>query len=150
MQPKRLSGARTLGVLSVHAFVIWLACGLTIALGRGAFGMETTLTIHAIVAPAAALIVSVVDFETFRLTTPLATAAFFTLFIVALDALLVAPVFEKSFAMFASPLGMWWPLASIFAATWLAGVSIGRSRREVLSPTDSAPTAAAGRGSASR
>ena len=90
--------------------------------------------IHAIVAPAAALIVAIVYFEVFGLTTPLATAAFFTLFIVALDALLVAPVFEKSYAMFASPLGMWWPLLSIFAATYLAGVLFGSPLRPIATP----------------
>jgi hypothetical protein len=125
---------KTIGVLSFHAFIIWFACGLTIALGRGAFGMERTLMIHAIVAPAVALIVSFIYFEVFRLTTPFATAAFFTLFIVALDALLVAPVFEKSYAMFASPLGMWWPLLSIFAATYLAGVLFGGPLRPIPTP----------------
>ena len=125
---------KTVAVLSAHAFIVWLACGLTIALGRGALGMETTVVIHAIVAPAFALVVSIIYFELFRLTTPPATAAFFTLFIVALDAFLVAPVFEKSYAMFASPLGMWLALLSIFAATYLTGVWIRRPGREVLLP----------------
>ena len=88
----------------LHAFVIWLACGLTIALGRGAFGMETTLIIHAIAAPAFAAIVSFVYFE-FPSDDASPTAAFFILFIVLMDALLVAPFFEKSYAMFSSPLG---------------------------------------------
>ena len=134
MQPKRLSGARTLVVLSLHAFVIWLACGLTIALGREVLGMETTLIIHAIAAPAFAAIVSFVYFEHFRLTAPLPTAAFFTLFIVLMDALFVAPIFEKSYAMFSSPLGTWLPLVSIFAATYLVGVWSGGPRRPVLLP----------------
>lgn len=125
---------KTAVVLSMHAFIVWLACGLTIALGRGALGMETTLWIHAIAAPAFAAIVSFVYFEHFRFTTPLATAAFFTLFIVALDGLLVAPVFEKSYAMFASRLGMWLPLLSIFAATYLTGVWFRGPGREVLLP----------------
>jgi len=125
---------KTFVVLSAHAFIVWLACGLTIALGRGALGMETTLWIHAIAAPAFAAIVSFVYFEHFRFTTPLATAAFFTLFIVALDALFVAPILERSYAMFASPLGIWLPLLSIFAATWLTGVSIRHPRRQILSP----------------
>ncbi|HKN31085.1 MAG TPA: hypothetical protein VJY34_25710 [Roseiarcus sp.] len=52
MQGERLSGAKAFLVLWLHAFVVWLACGLTIAIGREAFGMETTLRIHAIAAPA--------------------------------------------------------------------------------------------------
>ena len=126
--------ARTVVVLSLHAFIVWFACGLTIALGREAFGMETTLAIHAIAAPAFAAIVSFVYFEHFRLTTPLATAAFFTLFIVLLDALVVAPVFEKSYAMFSSPLGTWLPLLSIFAATYLTGVWTGGHGRQIPAP----------------
>ncbi len=60
--------------------------------------------------------------------TPLAAAAFFTVFIIVLDAALVAPVFEKSYAMFGSILGTWLPFLSIFAATFLTGTWIvGRS-----------------------
>jgi len=62
--------------------------------------------------------------------TPLATAAFFTLFIVPLDALVVA-IFEKSYAMFSSPVGTWLLLVSIFAATYLTGVWFGGPRREI-------------------
>ena len=131
MQGERLPGAKTLLVLSLSAFVVWLACGLTIALGRGTLGLETTLRIHAIAAPAFAAIVSFVYFGRFRLTTPLATAACFTLFVVFMDALVVAPFFEKSYAMFASPLGMWLPLLSIFAATWLTGLWIGAHGRQL-------------------
>jgi hypothetical protein len=63
--------------------------------------------------------------------TPLATAAFFTLFIVLLDALVVAPIFEKSYAMFSSPLGTRLLLLSIFAATYLTGVWFGGPRRQI-------------------
>jgi hypothetical protein len=133
-RPRRGANAYALLVLSVHAFVIWLACGLTIALAREAFGMETTLVIHAIAAPAFAALVSFVHFEHFRLAAPFATAAFFTLFIVLLDALVVAPIFEKSYAMFSSPLGTWLPLLSIFAATWLTGLFFSGPRREMSAP----------------
>jgi hypothetical protein len=39
-------------VLVLHAFVIWLGCGLTVAIGRGTLGLDATLQLHAIVAPA--------------------------------------------------------------------------------------------------
>jgi hypothetical protein len=64
-------------------------------------------------------------------TTPLATAAFFTLFIALLDALVVAPIFEKSYAMLSSPVGTWLLFLSIFAATYLTGVWFGGPRREI-------------------
>ncbi len=111
-------------LLSLSAFVVWLACGLTMALGRPAFGLETTLRIHAIAAPVFAALVSLVYFTRFRAVTPLGAAAFFTAFIIVLDAALVAPLFEKSYAMFASVLGTWLPFVSIFAATYLTGTLI--------------------------
>ncbi len=52
-----------------------------------------------------------------------------------MDALVVAPFFEKSYAIFASPLGMWLPLLSIFAATWLTGLwTLGRGREVRTQP----------------
>ena len=63
--------------------------------------------------------------------TPLAAAGFFTAFIIALDAALVAPAFEKSFAMFSSVLGAWLPFLSIFAATYLMGTWIVRHPAEI-------------------
>ena len=48
-------------------------------------------------------------------------AAAMTGLIVALDALVVAPLFERSYAMFRSALGTWIPFAAIFLASWAAG-----------------------------
>ena len=42
------------------------------------------------------------------------------------DALVVAPIFEGSYAMFASPLGTWIPFVLIFGATWATGVLVDR------------------------
>jgi hypothetical protein len=115
-------------MLLLSAFVVWLACGLTMALGRSAFGLETALKIHAIAAPVFAALVSLVYFERFGVS-PLVAAAFVTLFIVVLDAGLVAPVFEKSYAMFMSILGTWLPFLSIFVATYLTGTIVSHSRQ---------------------
>src|SRR3974390_2734165 len=95
---------KTALVLALHAFVIWLGCGLTIAIGRGTIGLDAALLLHAIVAPALAMLVSFVYFTQFGATSPLVTATFFVSFIVVVDATLVALVFEKSYAMFASVL----------------------------------------------
>jgi hypothetical protein len=133
-QSLRWATAHALLLLSIHAFFVWLACGLTIALGRGPLGTETTLIIHAVATPVYAASVAFVYFKYFHLTTPLSTATFFILFVVLMDALFVAPIFEKSYAMFSSPLGTWLPLVSIFAATYLVGVWSGGPRRPVLLP----------------
>ncbi len=122
-------------LLSLGAFVVWLACGLTIALGRPAFGVETTLRLHAIAAPIFAALVSLAFFARFRAVPPLAAAAFVTAFIIVLDAALVAPVFEKSYAMFGSILGTWLPFLLIFAATYLTGAwVVGHSRQIPAGP----------------
>ena len=118
-------------LLSLSAFVVWLACGLTMAFGRSAFGLETALRIYAIAAPVFAALVSLVYFARFRAVTPLVAAAFVTVFIVVLDAGLVAPVFEKSYAMFSSILGTWLPFLSIFVATYLTGTWIVRHSRQI-------------------
>ena len=96
------------------------------AFGRPTLGLETTLRIHAIAAPLYAALASYVYFTHFRFVSPLAAAAYFTAFIIVLDAALVAPVFERSYAMFGSVLGTWLPFLSIFAATYLTGLWVVR------------------------
>jgi len=46
------------------------------------------------------------------------------LIIIGLDAVVVAPIFERSYAMFRSFIGTWLPFAGIFAASLLAGFLI--------------------------
>jgi len=107
--------------LVAHAVVIWLVCGLTVAIGRPLLGLQPTLWIHAMVAPSVAVLVSIFYFRRSAAATPLFTATVFAGVAALLDSTLVALVFEKSYAMFSSILGTWIPLASIFAATYLTG-----------------------------
>jgi hypothetical protein len=119
--------AKTALVLVLHALVIWLGCGLTLAIGRGTLGLAATLQLHAIFAPALAVLVSLVYFTQFGATSPLVTATFFVSFIVIMDAMLVALIFEKSYAMFASVLGTWFPFLLIFLATYATGLWVSRT-----------------------
>jgi hypothetical protein len=41
--------------------------------------------------------------------------------VVILDAVVVAPIIERSYAMFRSFIGTWMPFAAIFLASWTAG-----------------------------
>jgi hypothetical protein len=84
--------------------------------------MQTTLVVHAIGAPVGFFLLSLLYFRKFSFTTPLQTALTFLAVVAGMDALVVAPFFEKSFAMFASPLGMWLPLALIFCVTYFTGM----------------------------
>ena len=40
-----------IGILTLHAFILWGLCGATIGIGRSVTSMENTLIIHAIGAP---------------------------------------------------------------------------------------------------
>jgi hypothetical protein len=71
-------------------------------------------------------LLSLLYFKRFAGTSPLQTAVVFLSVVVAMDVFLVAPVFERSYAMFASPLGTWIPFALIFAATYLTGLAVAR------------------------
>jgi hypothetical protein len=117
----RLSGVVT---MLLHALAGWAYCGLLIGVGRRFLSMPATLAIHAIGAPIGFALLSLLYFKRFACTTPLQTAVVFLSVVVAMDVFLVAPVFERSYAMFASPLGTWIPFALIFAATYLTGLAV--------------------------
>ena len=104
------------------SLIVWAACGGVIAGGRRVWTMQTTLVVHLFAAAAFAFAAASAhawlapDFD------PVVRAAAMTALIVALDALVVAPLFERSYAMFRSALGTWIPFAAIFLASWAAGV----------------------------
>ena len=95
----------------------WAACGLVMGLGRAAFGLEVALAVHLAAAPVISLAATVLCWNHRRHPGPLATAALMAGVPAGLDALVVAPFLERSFAMFASPVGTWIPLALIFLAS---------------------------------
>ena len=118
MKPGRL---RRSAVIFAHAVVGWACCGALIGVGRQFLSIRTTLIVHAAGAPLGFALISLFYYRRYAFTSPLQTAAVFLGVVVALDLFLVAPVFEKSYAMFSSVLGSWIPFALIFAATYLTG-----------------------------
>ena len=120
---------RKVVVLLAHGVVGWAYCGLLIAVGRWFLPMDQVLVVHAIGAPVGFALLSYHYFRRFAFTGPLSTAASFLAVVLLLDFLVVAPLIERSFAMFASLLGMWIPLASIFAVSCITGMLIGREHR---------------------
>jgi len=106
--------------LILLALVLWAACGGVIAIGRRVWTLQTTLVVHLFTAAAFAFAAAA-----HKLLAPefdvVGRAAAMTGLIVALDALVVAPLFERSYAMFRSALGTWIPFAAIFLASWAAG-----------------------------
>jgi hypothetical protein len=106
--------AKKLIIIFVHAFIGWAFCGALIGIGRSITSMENTLIIHAIGVPLGIAVISFIYFTKFHYTTPLFIAIIFVAFPLFMDIFVVALLVEKSFAMFASPLGTWIPLALIF------------------------------------
>ena len=108
-------------ILPLHAFVLWGLCGAIMGIGSSLTTIEMTLIIHAIGAPILAALISYFYYKNFNYTTPFQTASIFVLFIIVMDAGLVAPVFEKNYDMFKSVLGTWIPFTLIFASTYITG-----------------------------
>lgn len=103
------------------ALVGWALCGATIGVGRQLLPMEQVLVVHAVAAPLIFGVLAYVHARHFAFLRPLPVAAVFVGVVILMDAGVVAPFLERSFAMFGSPLGTWIPFALIFLASW--GVS---------------------------
>lgn len=114
-----------------YPLIGWAICGTTVGIGRRLIDMHTTLVVHAIVAPLAFAVLSALFFRQFPGSSPVRIASAFLSVVMALDVLLVAPLFEHSFSMFGSVLGTWFPLALIFAAVLIVGRYFGRSGSHV-------------------
>jgi len=110
-------------LLIALALVLWGACGGVIAVGRRLWSLETTLCVHLVAAPIFAFLVAAAHRELAPAFDPLLRAAAITIVVMLLDALVVAPFFERSYAMFKSVIGTWLPFVAIFAAAWAAGVA---------------------------
>jgi len=114
-------------IILAYAFVLWILCGVTMAAGRAALGLKTALIVHAVAAPVWAGLISWNYFKKNKNAKAFPTALIFLGVVVVMDAGLVAPVFEKSYAMFRSVVGIWLPFGLIFLATYLVGLAIGRT-----------------------
>jgi hypothetical protein len=86
------------------------------------WSIDTTLSLHLAAAPAIAYLAAAARRELAPQFDPLLRAAAITITVMLLDALVVAPLFERSYAMFKSLIGTWLPFVAIFVAAWAAGV----------------------------
>ncbi len=108
-------------VIAIFGLIGWGICGAIINIGRKLVGTPTTLIIHAIAVPIVFGILSFLYHRYFHYTRPLQTGLIFTGMAILLDAGIIAPLAERSYAMFASLLGTWIPFGLIFLATIAAG-----------------------------
>jgi hypothetical protein len=111
-------------ILVVHALVGWAICGGTIGLGRQAMSMEATLIVHAALAPLAFGLLSWHYARRFPQVAPATTSLTMLGVVIGLDALVVAPFMEHSYAMFRSVLGTWIPFALIFVASFVVSRAV--------------------------
>lgn len=123
---------RKLGVVLAFALLAQGLCWSIMVVGQMVTSLENTLIAHAIGAPIIAIVVSSIYYKKFNYTTPLQTAIVFISVVIAMDVFVVALFIEKSFEMFASPIGTWIPISSIFLATYLNGLFA--SRRSETTP----------------
>ncbi len=109
-------------IASIHAFIGWFLCAATMGIGSSLTSMQNTLYIHATLAPVFFFLISTFYFKKFGHFSPFATAAYFTVFIVLIDFVLVALIILGSLEMFTSVLGTWIPFGLIFVSTYVAGI----------------------------
>ena len=118
--------------LLVHAFIGWALCAATMGIGMAATSLQNALIVHAIGAPVFFTIVSLIYFKKFNYTTPLQTAMIFVGFVIVVDFFVVALLINRNLEMFASLLGTWIPFALIFTSTYLTGLYVVKSPKDIL------------------
>jgi hypothetical protein len=106
----------------VAALIIWGLCGAVMGLGRRLIGLDATLLLHLIMAPVFSFCVTLILDRFAPTPQPLSRAIVITAIVIVLDAAVVAPFIEKSYAMFGSLIGTWIPFVLIFLASWAAGL----------------------------
>lgn len=106
-----------IAILLAHGLVGWALCGAIMFIALRLSTAERALVIHATGAPVVFALLSVLYFAVFDFTSPLVTATTFVAVVVAMDAGIVAPLIEKSYAMFRSVVGTWVPFGLIFVVT---------------------------------
>ncbi len=90
--------------------------------------LETALIAHAVGAPIIFAAITAHLFLRSGGRPPIVVAGTFTAIVIALDALIVAWLIQRSFAMFSSALGTWVPFALIFVSAFVTGTLLRRGR----------------------
>lgn len=112
--------------LFASGLVLWGLCGATMAIGRRVWSLETTLRVHLVAAPVIAFFVSAIHKSLAPEFDSVLRATAMVGIVIVLDFAVVAPLFERSYAMFRSLIGTWLPFAAIFLASWVAGLVVWR------------------------
>jgi hypothetical protein len=129
----RRSGV-AVGATLTAAVLTWGACGAVLTLARSALGLGPALVLHLAAAPVVGGAATVLLWRHPRHPGPWASAVALAATAAYLDAIVVAPFVERSFAMFGSPVGVWAPLALLLAASAATGTHLARRDGAVHAP----------------
>jgi proline iminopeptidase len=108
------------------AIACWMACGATFGLARSALGVDAAIWIHLVAAPVIGAVATFLLWDDPRHPGIVGTAATIAGTAALLDAIVVAPFLEQSYAMFGSLAGTWIPLLFIFAASAATATLLAR------------------------
>jgi hypothetical protein len=122
-------------IILAHAFVGWALCAATMMTGMATMSVDNAMIVHAIAAPIIFTLVSLVYFNRYNYTSPLATGLIFVSFVILVDFFLIALVINRSLEMFASWLGTWIPFVLIFTSTYVTGVLVTRASQQQAAST---------------
>jgi len=130
----------SLAALIAHGVVGWTACGALMGALLATVSEPSAVIAHAVGAPIIFAAVTAHLFLRSGGRRPNFVAGTFTAIVVALDALVVALLIQRSFAMFSSALGTWVPFALIFISVFMTGSLLRRGgslpRRSPAPPRD--------------
>jgi menaquinone-dependent protoporphyrinogen oxidase len=115
--------ARSLARLLGYGFVGWALCVALMGLLLQTVSGGAAVALHAVAAPLIFTGLAIGYFRARGSRDPLPTAIAFTAIVAVLDAVVVAGLVLRDFAMFTSLAGTWLPFGLIFVATWITGLT---------------------------
>jgi hypothetical protein len=118
----------SVAALIAHGILGWAACGALMGVLLATVSEQSAIIGHAVGAPIIFAVVAAHLFLRGGGRRPIFVAGIFTAIVIALDALIVAWLVQRSFAMFSSALGTWVPFALIFVSTFVTGRLLWRGR----------------------
>ncbi len=127
---QRSNRRASLAALIAHGVVGWAACGALMGALLATVSEQSAIIGHAIGAPIIFAVVTAHLFLRSGGRRPILVAGTFTAIVIALDALIVAWLIQRSFAMFSSALGTWVPFALNFVSVFVTGSLLWRGRSQ--------------------
>ncbi len=124
MPSARVASTKGIEVVVTYGLVGWVLCGATIIVAMKRTTLDAALILHALATPVIFTALSLVYFHRLGSWSPLRTAAVFLGVAVIMNVFVATLLVERSFRMFESILGTWFPFLLIFVSTWWTGLAV--------------------------